>query len=415
MWEVAPKEMKKHKIRPPGSYDPSNCHNGVMWGWPRECNMTDNKAKRIIYECYTSGKLTWNQLKNIRKTLSYACELCGGNAKKNWPSLKGLFKDTFDPKTLLPGKVTNSTKPKKIPTAKQLKRAFTKQWSPRTKMPFMKWVVGYVAAYDWAVFGLRSKEGMRRVKLASRHVINVRERWQASQFYGGRCKLAGTKKGTRPWWCYRVCLCPGQKHISPPEGFGHHINKRGNPTVQVRWNTACPIACLEFYTSLLDPKEYRCYPKWLDSGRFGKKSIGDPVERALWWFEAQGELPVEGRFSTNAGRYALARWCEKLNISYAESFEIHGDLYTTWASHYEDYVPKDEHKRRTQSSNPDTATKALGRFANWLGRGKRVKPRLSRLERFHFHDMVYRGQAKLAHRLAHGLPSDDEEEGQRLN
>ena len=121
------------------------------------------------------------------------------------------------------------------------------------------------AAYDWAVCGCRSQEDLKRLKRSIRHVINRRERWQASEFYGGRCKLAGNKKGTRPWWGFRVCLCPGQHHISPPKNFGKSIDKRGNPTVEVRWNTACPVACWEFYTSMMDPRDFRCYPKFCKS------------------------------------------------------------------------------------------------------------------------------------------------------
>ena len=408
MFEIIPGEMRKMKIKTPGSYDPSNCHAGKMWGWPRECNMTDKKAERIMFMCYQSKRLTENQLKNVRKTLSYAYELCGGDAKKNWPSLKGLFVKAFNMKSLPKGRECHSIKPRRIPTPEALKRAFTKQWTPKTKMPLTKWAVAYVAAYDWGIFGCRSKEDLKRLKYASRHVINVEERWQASEFYGGRCKLCGNKKGTRPWWVYRVCLCPGQHHISPPKDFGEAIDEDGNPNVEVRWNTACPVACWEFYTSMMDPKDVRCYPKWVD-GRYGKDNVDPVVDLAIWWFEVQGEMSYDGRpWSTNAGRKALARWCQKLNISYSESFEIHGDLYETWADHYEDYVPKDRHQQREQSKYPDKATRALCRFANWLGRGKRVKARLSRHERYMHHHLMAHGEDDLAHRIAHGLPSDEE-------
>jgi hypothetical protein len=409
MWEIIPGEMMKMKIKPPGSYDPWNCHGGKMWGWAKECNMTDKKAQRIMFKLYESKKLTENQLKNCRKTLSYAYELCGGDAKKNWPSIKQLFTKAFNMKSLPKGRECHSTKPTRIPTPEQLKRAFMKQWV-RNKMPFTVWAVAYVAAYDWAVCGCRSKEDLKRLKRSIRHVINRRERWQASEFYGGRCKLAGNKKGTRPWWSFRVCLCPGQHHISPPKNFGQCIDKTGNPTVEVRWNTACPVACLEFYTSMMDPLDIRCYPKW-SNGRYGKDNVDSVVDLAVWWFDVQGEKSYDGRpFSTNAGRKALARWCQKLNISYAESFQIHGDLYETWADHYEDFVPKDRHQVREQSKCPDEATKALCRFANWLGRGKRVRAQLNRHERFMYHHMKAHGRHEEAHKVAHGLPSDDEDD-----
>ena len=100
MWKVIPKELKKMNIPPPGSFDPDNAHNGIMWGWPVECNMTDKKAKRILFKCYETKRVTANQLKNIRKTLAYAYELKGGSCKKNWPSIKGLFKEALNLKTL---------------------------------------------------------------------------------------------------------------------------------------------------------------------------------------------------------------------------------------------------------------------------------------------------------------------------
>ena len=70
MWQEAEEEMREHKILPPGSYDPDNCHQGKMWGWPKECNMTDNKAKRILFVCYKSKKLTWPMMACCRWILA---------------------------------------------------------------------------------------------------------------------------------------------------------------------------------------------------------------------------------------------------------------------------------------------------------------------------------------------------------
>ena len=58
MWEHAEAEMEKHKIPRPDTFDKKNHHGGKLWGWPRECNMTDNKAKRIFYACYKTGNMT---------------------------------------------------------------------------------------------------------------------------------------------------------------------------------------------------------------------------------------------------------------------------------------------------------------------------------------------------------------------
>jgi len=412
MWEVIPRELKKMNIPPPGSFDKNNCHAGKMWGWPSECNMTDKKALKTMFLLYESKKVTENQLKNVRKTLAYAYELCGGQVKKNWPSLKGIFQKAFDMRTLPKGRACHSIKPTKIPTPEQLKRAFTTPWTPKNRMTLVKWTVGQLCCWDTFVCGARSQEDMKRIKKSGRHILNVAERWQTTEFDGGRCKLCGDKKGTRPWWVWRVCLCPGQCHISPPKDFGKTLDIRGNPTCEVRWNTSCPIACFEFITSMLHPMDHRCYPRWDERGFWAHNNVANPVEMALWWFEAQGEKPYDGgRFSSNAGRKSLARWCHHLNVPYVESFEIHGDLFVTWKDHYEDYVPKGEIEKRTQSKNPDVATRALGRFAHWLGRGKQVKPKLSRQERYMHHMFVKQFGKDKAHRVAHGLPSDDEEEG----
>ena len=66
-------------------------------------------------------------------------------------------------------------------------------------------------------------------------------------------------------------------------------------------------------------------------------------------------------------------------------------------------------ERREQSRNPDDCTKALNRFANWLGKGKVVKPQLSRHERYLHHHMALLGGAKTAKKIAYGLPSDEED------
>ena len=95
MWRAAPETMKKHNIQPSFSYDPRNCHKGEMWGWSKECNMTDNKAKRILYACYKSRVLTFHQMRDVRRSLAYSYELItGGDVDKqtNWPGVKSTWK-----------------------------------------------------------------------------------------------------------------------------------------------------------------------------------------------------------------------------------------------------------------------------------------------------------------------------------
>ena len=87
-------------------------------------------------------------------------------------------------------------------------------------------------------------------------------------------------------------------------------------------------------------------------------------------------------FDRNSGRKSLARWTRHLMIPYAHSFQIHGDLWEVWHKNYENEVPKSHYSIRTQSTDPVKATVALRKFANFLGRGRPVKPKLCTQERF---------------------------------
>ena len=55
---------------------------------------------------------------------------------------------------------------------------------------------------------------------------------------------------------------------------------------------------------------------------------------------------------------------------------IHGDLEQVWRSHYQQALLKSGIKTRDQSEDPDTATRALRRFAEWLHDGDEPKPSL---------------------------------------
>ena len=94
MWNTAPEEMRKHGMRAIGSFDKRNGHNGHMYGWKRECNMTDNKAKRILRACYKKGVLSLDQMKTVRKSLAYAWQLRGNDdgVHINWPSIARTWK-----------------------------------------------------------------------------------------------------------------------------------------------------------------------------------------------------------------------------------------------------------------------------------------------------------------------------------
>ena len=122
---------------------------------------------------------------------------------------------------------------------------------------------------------------------------------------------------------------------------------------------------------MLRPMDHRCYPRWDERGFWAHNNVANPVEMALWWFEAQGEKPYDGgRFSSNAGRKSLARWCHHLNVPYVESFEIHGDLQDTWLKYYQKSLKNDRLSRqRNQSRQPEPCLTALRRFAKYCGRG----------------------------------------------
>ena len=361
--------------------------------------MTDNKAKRIFYACYKTGNMTEPMLRAVRKTLAYAYELKGGEPLQNWPSIKGVWQ-TFKLCNL--PKSEMSQKPELIPTPQQLKRAFTTEWNPDCPMVFAVWLVGLIAAFDSFVNGLRSNEDISRVKNSPRHIYDWDAGWECSEFNGGRAKLCGNKKGTREWWVWRVCLCPGGRHIRPPHNFKETITKAGNPTVNIKWCTCCPLAALELLWSYPGPQ--RCYPKWLKSGTFKKQNEGDVIQLALQWMLAQGVTEVG--FDTNSGRKSLANWCEFLHVPYAESFYIHGDHPDTWIGNYQpDAVLKNPmFKRRKQATDPDIALRALRKLVTSLGfAGQPYRPQLTKVEKMQRRMMEGMGMGNDAKRICLGL------------
>ena len=49
MWQVAAKTMRKCGVKEPGTFDKKNCHGGEMWGWPLEMNLTNARARKIMF------------------------------------------------------------------------------------------------------------------------------------------------------------------------------------------------------------------------------------------------------------------------------------------------------------------------------------------------------------------------------
>ena len=411
MWQEVPGVMRRYNIGRYGSFDPKNGHGGRCWGWPKECKLKNSQAKTIIWDIWQKRSLTLPQMKKVRQSLAYAYELSGGpRPGGNYDGVNQVWKNVRPEQCV---ESSTTTLPQRIPTTDELKVAFTKEWTPEHPWCLMRFLQGLVQAYDLFVFGIRSREDIDRVKKSTHHQHNWKRGWQCTSFLGGRAKLAGVKKNTRPWKVYRRCHCPGGKHIHPPSGFCKEINAEGNPEVEVKWNTTCPLAALQLIwqlqgTNKSGPK--RCYGKWLPSGRYGTSNTGDVVEMAIDWMIAQGACTEEDCYDTNSGRKSLARWCAKLNIPYTESFHIHADLYEVWAENYEHEVEKPHNfKRRLQSTDPAIATAALMKFANFLGRGKKLKVKLSKKNRYLHHLLKASGQKEKAEQIRLGIESSSDE------
>ena len=407
-WGEAPSDMRRYGVGTVGSFDRNNCHDGICWGWPRECKLTNKQAKTIMLRCWKRKRLTLPMMKAVRKSMAYAFELTGGKPGDNFPGVNEVFSVVVPSK--LPKSAT-TTLPDRVPTASELKKAFTTEWTVDSRWSFLKDATGRLFAHDCFLGGLRSREDVRKLKESVTHTFDWEAGWQCSDFVGGRSKLCGIKKGTRPWNQWTTCFCPSAKHQRPPADFYTKIDANGNPTEPVPFPTTCPLALLELIWQLQDSVRVprRRYGKWLDTGRFGVSNHGDVVKHAIDWFETTGVCGGDTRYDTNAGRKALGVWTSHLRIEYEVSFQLHGDLWCVWSKHYETSVPKSDFNTRKQSTVPAVACLGLRRLGNWFGFGKKVKRKLSTQERYMHHILVGQGKNKLAQRIRDGLPSSDEE------
>ena len=410
-WKGAPREMRRYRVGEVGSFDPRNAHAGVCWGWPKECSLTDTQAKTVMLKCYRSRNFTYPMLCAIRKSMSYAWELRGGvksKFQKNFEGVNSVWNAVKESEC--PG-VTMSQKPDLIPTPEELKKYFGKPWTSDHPWPLMKFLGGQVAAGDLFLFGLRSREDIDRVKKSTTHEFNWKRGWQCTSFVGGRAKLCGTKKGTRPWWVWRVCRCETKKHIRPPANFCEKIDIEGNPTTTgVPFDTRCPLAALELMWQLQPHQlgiKKRCYGKWLDSGRYNKHNVDDVAAFANDWLVSQG-APQPG-FDSNAGRKSLARLTEHLNIAYAHSFHNHGDLWDVFQKHYSQGLGRSDYAFRAQSRDPKVASLCMRLIAQFLtGSKRKVRIKLCKQSRFAYNLLKALGHAEKAERIKCGIPSDDE-------
>ena len=209
--------------------------------------------------------------------------------------------------------------------------------------------------------------------------------------------------------------CKGKKHKRPPAGFCDEIDGEGNPEDEskVTWTTECPLSCLEvmWQCQAQAGVPLRCYAKWNDgAGNFGMKNVNDVTALAIGWLQHQGACTEDNLYDTNAGRKSLGKWTRHLEIPYRESFQLHGDLWEVWHDSYEVAVPKSKYDVRKQSTEPDVACVALRKFANWLGRGVKVKLKLTPEMRISFELLKAMKGVKFANKIASGFPDEDSDE-----
>ena len=96
MWATCPRVCKAGKLKKPGSYNINNWHGGVMPGWPNEHKLTNKRVSKIMRACIQSRKLTYSNLEDVRRCLSYLWETTGQKTKLmgNWPAVGSLWDST---------------------------------------------------------------------------------------------------------------------------------------------------------------------------------------------------------------------------------------------------------------------------------------------------------------------------------
>ena len=174
IWRVVEPAMLKQLSFPAmGTFEKNNGQDGLIWGWRKECNMTNKKAGKLLLACIQSRKLTMPQLGSVRKSLAYTFQLMGNKVTKkedNWPEVGRVWESVGQDKCV----PTKSTLPTCIPTPDDLKKAFTSRWdSGRNRMSFLRSIVARRAASDIFKDGCRPNEDIARLKKSRRaEIIN---------------------------------------------------------------------------------------------------------------------------------------------------------------------------------------------------------------------------------------------------
>ena len=87
MWKHAGPYMRRKGFKRPGEFRSDNQHGGRLWSTRKECQMTDKSAGEIIERVYLSKKVSVQQLKQVRHSLSYSYYLKTGTSEENWPEV----------------------------------------------------------------------------------------------------------------------------------------------------------------------------------------------------------------------------------------------------------------------------------------------------------------------------------------
>ena len=365
----------------PNTY-PWNQQGGVMFSLPRDIpvGFTDEEAGWVCRECYlsTSPRLTKSQMQSIRSMLSFAFQLQTG--EHSTPKYKANYKSVKDQF----GCQTDYAPPTKSLVAKfsaepeGLKTAYTTDFTPACGVQFPEWCVGGTVNWDWDVVGCRAGPGggLTRIKKSRTHQFIPSQGVMSTDFFGGRPKLPGINRH-RAWKVYRVCLCPGGKHKCPPEDWMDTLDANYNP-VDPDWCTVCPLNMFSCVQDMLPASEKgRSYPAWLPKqGRFSNRDLGKNrlIASAQQWMNIQGGNPDDLEFCSNSGRKSCGKWCSQLQIKYSDSFQIHGDLWSTWQRYYQRNLRREPgFQERAQSCNLDEATVALWKLARFFGRGREAR------------------------------------------
>ena len=183
-WKNAGNYMARIKIPRPGEFDSKNQHGGRLWAVPHECKLTGIQAARILEHCWDK-KISEAQLRQVKKTLSYAHFLRTGDVGKNWDEVRNTW-DSFGSF----GEVVRPTKPEHVATPQQLKRAFTTEWTANCGMPLVKWSTAVLCAWDWCVAGARPNSDLDKIKECTDIDFNFEEGYCSTGFVGGRSKLS---------------------------------------------------------------------------------------------------------------------------------------------------------------------------------------------------------------------------------